>query len=55
LPIYRLPRPRQDPQQRRTQLLEQLGAAEKRTKTLACRIREVLPDVLAGHPAPRWR
>jgi hypothetical protein len=47
---YRLPRLRQDLHLRWAQLLEQLGTAEKQTKTLAYRIREVLPDVLAGYP-----
>ena len=32
------------------QLLDQLGTAEKQTKTVAFRIREVLPDVMAGYP-----
>jgi hypothetical protein len=47
---YRLPRLRQELHLRWAQLLEQLGSAEKQTKTLAYRIREVLPDVLAGYP-----
>ena len=47
---YRLPRLRQDLHLRWAQLLEQLGTAEKQTKTVAYRIREVLPDVLAGYP-----
>jgi hypothetical protein len=50
---YRLPRLRQDLHLRWTQLLEQLGSAEKQTKTLAYRIREILPDVLAGYPEAR--
>jgi hypothetical protein len=31
-------------------LLEQIGAAEKTTNTLAQRIREVVPDVLTAYP-----
>lgn len=50
---YRLPRLRQDLHLRWSQLLGQLGTAEKQTKTLAYRIREVLPDVLAGYPDAR--
>jgi hypothetical protein len=50
---YRLPRLRQDLHLRWAQLLDQLGSAEKQTKTLAYRIREVLPDVIAGYPDAR--
>jgi hypothetical protein len=50
---YRLPRLRQDLHLRWAQLLSQLGTAEKQTKTVAYRIREVLPDVLAGYPEAR--
>jgi hypothetical protein len=31
-------------------LLEQIGAAEKTTNTLAQRVREVMPDVLTAYP-----
>ena len=47
---YRLPRLKQHLHLSWRQLLDQLGTAEKQTKTVAFRIREVLPDVMAGYP-----
>ncbi len=47
---YRLPRLNKDVHLRWSVLLEQLGTSEKQTKTVAFRIREVLPDVMAGYP-----
>jgi hypothetical protein len=47
---YRLPRLKTDLHLRWTQLQDQLGAAEKGTNALARRIREALPDVMAGYP-----
>jgi len=34
-------------------LLEQIGAAERTTNTLAQRIRDVMPDVLTAYPHAR--
>lgn len=47
---YRLPRLSRDLHLSWSQLLDQLGTSEKQTKTVAYRIREVLPDVIAGYP-----
>lgn len=47
---YRLPRLKSDLHLRWSQLQDQLGAAEKATNALARRIREALPDVMAGYP-----
>jgi hypothetical protein len=47
---YRLPRLKSDLHLRWTQLQDQLGAAEKGANALARRIREALPDVMAGYP-----
>jgi hypothetical protein len=47
---YRLPRLKTDLHLRWTQLQDQLGAAEKGANALARRIREALPDVMAGYP-----
>jgi len=47
---YRLPRLKGDIHLRWSALLEQIGAAEKTTNTLAQRIREVMPDVLTAYP-----
>jgi hypothetical protein len=45
-----LPRLKTDLHLRWTQLQDQLGAAEKGANALARRIREALPDVMAGYP-----
>ena len=47
---YRLPRLEREIHLRWAVLLEQIGAAEKTTNTLAHRIREVMPDVLTAYP-----
>jgi len=47
---YRLPRLEREVHLRWTVLLEQIGAAEKTTNTLAQRIREVMPDVMTAYP-----
>ena len=47
---YRLPRLERDLHLRWTTLLEQIGAAERTTQTLAQRIREVMPDVRTAYP-----
>ena len=47
---YRLPRLNRDLHLSWSQLLDQLGTSEKQTKTVAYRIREALPDVMAGYP-----
>jgi hypothetical protein len=47
---YRLPRLSREVHLRWSVLLEQIGAAEKTTNTLAQRIREVMPDVLTAYP-----
>jgi Plasmid encoded RepA protein len=47
---YRLPRLKAELHLRWTQLQDQLGAAEKGANALARRIREALPDVMAGYP-----
>jgi hypothetical protein len=47
---YRLPRLEREVHLRWAALLEQIGAAEKTTNTLAQRIREVMPDVLTAYP-----
>jgi hypothetical protein len=47
---YRLPRLERDVHLRWAVLLEQIGAAEKTTNTLAQRVREVMPDVLTAYP-----
>ena len=47
---YRLPRLEREIHLRWAALLEQIGAAEKTTNTLAQRIREVMPDVLTAYP-----
>jgi hypothetical protein len=47
---YRLPRLEREVHLRWAVLLEQIGAAEKTTNTLAQRIREVMPDVLTAYP-----
>ncbi len=50
---YRLPRLERDLHLRWTTLLEQIGAAERTTQTLAQRIREVMPDVRTAYPHAR--
>ncbi len=47
---YRLPKLKNEIHLRWSALLEQIGAAEKTTNTLAQRIREVMPDVLTAYP-----
>lgn len=47
---YRLPRLEREVHLRWVTLLEQIGAAEKTTNTLAQRIRDVMPDVLTAYP-----
>jgi len=47
---YRLPRLEREVHLRWATLLEQVGAAEKTTNTLAQRIRDVMPDVLTAYP-----
>ena len=47
---YRLPRLERDVHLRWGALLEQIGAAEKTTNTVAQRIRDVMPDVLTAYP-----
>lgn len=47
---YRLPRLERDVHLRWVSLLEQIGAAERTTNTLAQRIRDVMPDVLTAYP-----
>lgn len=48
--VYRLPRLQADLHLRWTQLRDQLGTGERQTNSLAYRIREVLPEVLAVYP-----
>jgi hypothetical protein len=47
---YRLPRLEREVHLRWASLLEQIGAAEKTTNTLAQRVREAMPDVLTAYP-----